>query len=261
MGKAKGRETTTRAESLLEALYAVIEGVEGLINHQLNFVGPNNEVRFKDSTCASLSSIRMTDFISNNWTKKIVDCSDSISSIDMPESVKNARRVDEFLDHSFRIDLPGALHTEYGPNILTLTRDTAYYLAGNFKKHSIFKLNKCATKLQDLLKIHGVEMPIYKLIMEIDEISDTLEGFYEFKAQHISEVITNLYYSIFNELDSEFNHAYRSFGHAELGYNYVPSFEITSDYERALYWALMNKVRRKPILPLVEATDFQRNHF
>ncbi len=146
---------------------------------------------------------------------------------------------------------------------VTLSRETFIRICGNVSKHSLLRQSRPAAKLKSLFEKAGASS------LTLDEAVLAMEEFYErfhtdifnYHASTIAEMLNEIQWAVYEYLRPEYERSYVSDGGSPQKYHFLYPEEVRLSLPRALYWDLMNWVRRGPIVPRFTVTKYLKMRY
>jgi len=130
-------------------------------------------------------------------------------------------------------------------------------ICGNIAKHNFVRLDANVKEICKILKDN--EKPIdekdgYLLLPEFyEKFHDSVLNYH---ASTIAEFLNNIRWAIFEYLQPEFKRSFEKIDTKKYRYQFPE--KISQPVAKAMYWDLMNKVRRPPYFPRVTVPDIMK---
>jgi hypothetical protein len=140
---------------------------------------------------------------------------------------------------------------------VTMTRLESIKICGNIAKHNFSRLSADVDKIRRILNRNGrpvTEEEAYLLLPDFYEWFHT--HIFAYHTSQIGEMLNNILWGMYDYLLHEFARAYRETKLDDPGdvmYGYDVPAGIRDGLAKAMYWDLMNDVRRKPYMPRFNA--------
>ena len=134
---------------------------------------------------------------------------------------------------------------------LRITRYRYLKICGDIAKHNLARLETNVDHIRKLLDASGHQISEQEAYLAVSDFYEWFHGnIFIYHSSHIAELLNNIRWAIFEYLRPEFARSY----HHNEGSEDLPWYEY--DYPtgcneplaRAMYWDLMNRVRREPRL-------------
>jgi hypothetical protein len=137
---------------------------------------------------------------------------------------------------------------------MTMTRLESIKICSNIAKHNFSRLSTDVDKIRAILARNGrsvTEEEAYILLPDFYEWFHT--HIFAYHTSQIGEMLNNVLWGMYDYLLNEFARAYRKTKPDDIEYRYDVPREIREGLAKAMYWDLMNDVRRKPYMPRFQA--------
>ncbi len=251
---------------LLKNSYDHIDNMVNLSLFDIQGKSPNCNIMFHDNPQRNLFFIHLVDFLSmtdKNSPIKQTSFLRGIAKIcanpqfSVTDSEKELHTsIDRFiawLEEKIEID-------NWMPSInlkakLSISRFDAIKICGNISKHNDLRSSGMASQLQKIMEESGITINNEHIYLAL---SDFYERFHEdiliYQSSQICEFLNNIRLAIRKYLQPEFNKSYHELIGNWPKYEYKVPASIKSVYARDCYWELMNKLRRKPLIPKFEVS-------
>ena len=123
-------------------------------------------------------------------------------------------------------------------------------MCGDIAKHNLARLSTNVGHLRKLLETAGYKVSEQEAYLAVENFFERFgEDIFIYHSSHIAEFLNNIRWAIFEYLRPEYQRSWHLEGNATLGfamYGYDIPAEINEPVARAMYWEVMNRVRRKP---------------
>ena len=135
-------------------------------------------------------------------------------------------------------------------------------MCGNITKHSLPRLNRVASELQDLLKTAGYDVSIQDAKLAADLFFDWFfDDVFMFHSNQIVEFLNDIRWRMFEYLQPEYQRSCHPGGRFTGDYGYHIPDSVTDPFAQAMYWDVLNRVRAKPLMErFVVDNSFKRPH-
>ncbi len=135
-------------------------------------------------------------------------------------------------------------------------------LCGNIAKHSLARLHRNVNDLRKLLKSAGHDVSIQDACLAMEDYFDWYFGdVFMFHANHITESLNDIRWEIYEYLLPEYRRSWHEKNRFDGDYGYRVPASISEPFAQAMYWDLMNRVRRRPYMRrFVVNKSFKRPH-
>lgn len=271
MEERKTPSDRTSIEQEVIFLNAILDLIDNMVNFEvLKVVGtsPDANILFHSSTHQQLFNILLVDLLAKSDRRVVgreVPYLQALGEIcesphfDQGGSVSAIRTATEkfleWLDESPTVPvwLPSI-----GQEVeLAMPRSTFLAICGNISKHSMLRLSRPAKQVQRMLEDAGTTV-------SLDEAVLALEGFYErfhtdifnYHASTIAEFLNEIRLGIHEYLLPEYQQSYATRGGDPTRYEYQYPDSVNSKLGKALYWDLMNRIRKRPYIERFEVTRY-----
>ncbi len=133
---------------------------------------------------------------------------------------------------------------------LHIKRHRYISMCGDIAKHHLARLSANVKHLRKLLKSAGHEVDKQKASLAIDDFFNWFFGdIFMYHSGQIAEFLNNIRWAIFEYLQLEYRRSWHLTENATQdfkAYSYHIPDEVTDPIARAMYWEVMNRVRKKP---------------
>lgn len=261
----------------------ILNAVCGLIDEMVNYgmfvkceTFENSNVMFQTTAHARLFNIWLCDFLSVplgkkgkfpfGFTEVPSDEPTSMKSylfylFEVCEDSKFGRVSDSLFDaaNDFKVWLEGETVVEkvWLPSIdlkldMRIVRADALKITGNLAKHNYTRLEGDVKKIGKILENNGHIKTIEECYLLLPEFQEWFfDHAFMYQSTEITELLNNIRWAIHDYLQPEFSRAYEPYYHSGLranSYKFNVHEEINEPLAKAMYWDLLNLVRRKPIV-------------
>jgi hypothetical protein len=145
---------------------------------------------------------------------------------------------------------------------LTLSRETFIRICGNVSKHSLLRQSRPAAELKSLFEQAGVSLTLDGAVLAMEEFYERFHtDIFNYHASRIAEMLNEIQWGVNEYLRPEYDRSYVSDGGSPQKYHYRYPEEVRSSLPRALYWDLMNWVRRGPIVQRFTVTKYLKMRY
>jgi hypothetical protein len=135
---------------------------------------------------------------------------------------------------------------------LKISRWRYIKMCGDIAKHNLARLETNVRHLRDLLKAAGQPVSEQDAYLAIENFFDWFhDDIFTYHSSQIAEFLNNIRWAIYDYLKIEFQRSWHLRDDATEDfpiYSYDVPAAITEQIARAMYWALMNRVRLRPIV-------------
>jgi hypothetical protein len=143
---------------------------------------------------------------------------------------------------------------------LAVPRCVFIEMCGNMSKHSILRQSRPAKKLQELLDSAGLPVDIHDAALALEDFYERFHAdILSYHASAIAQMLNDIQWGIYEYLLPEY--------HRRLVYDDEPTTHprkyrftyppnLSAKFARALFWDLMNDIRRGPIVPQFTVTRY-----
>lgn len=146
---------------------------------------------------------------------------------------------------------------------LEINRFRYIKMCGNIAKHNLDRLTRNIEDFQSLLKAAGHEVSIQNAYLATgDYFTWFFDDVFLFHSNYIVEFLNDIRWDVFEYLHPAYERSWypRTRFRGDYGYNLPES--IVNPFAQAMYWDLMNRVRRKPYMSrFVVDKSFKRPHW
>ena len=136
---------------------------------------------------------------------------------------------------------------------LCITRYRYITMCGDVAKHHLGRLSANAHHIQDLLRRAGWDIDAERAYLAIDNFFEWFfDHIFLYHSSQIAEFLNNIRWAIYRYLQPEFKRAYQLTEDPTSGfssYRYLVPEPINQPIARAMYWDVMNRVRKNPRMP------------
>ena len=274
-------------EQEIIVLKAVWDMIDEMVNYEI-FERPHRTkdttLIFKSRTHQKFFNIQLVDFLSRPKNKKGIfdlpfapkESSDTDKSYlyllktvcDKPNFSKEVDAISGPLA-KFKDWLETECHVENVrfPSIETETdikvmRVSFVKICGNISKHNFTRLDQDASKIEEILSANNVQIgntDRYLLLSEFYEYFH--DNVFNYHGSAIAEFLNNLRWGIIEYLQPEFHRSFVREGQDSLVYHFTYPDRCTNSFAKAIYWDLMNSVRRQPYMPRFEVWRFLKMRY
>ena len=134
---------------------------------------------------------------------------------------------------------------------MRVIRFDALKITGNLLKHSFTRLEADVRKIQRILEANGHQRTIEECYLVLPEFREWFhEHAFEYQSSEITEFLNEIRWATHEYLHPEFSRAYEEYpSNSNATYRFNIPDSICEPFAKAVYWDLMNLVRKKPIVP------------
>ena len=136
---------------------------------------------------------------------------------------------------------------------IRVVRIDALKIAGNITKHNFTRLEADVKKIKNIFKANDHNLKTeecYQILSEFHELFH--DHAFNYQSSKIAELLNETRWAIHEYLEAEFKCAYKPYFNDSMNiksYKYILPDLIAKPFTKAIYWDLMNTVRKKPIVP------------
>jgi len=263
----------TKTEQEIVILRAVWDLIDGMVNYA-NFVGgheiTNTHLMFRTATHQTLFNILLRDFLS-------LPARDGLFQLPQPSGSKRTDRT--YLFYLYAIcDDPNLNETSDGlrcpvetfsrwleceyrvekvwfPSIqverdIQTNRILPLQICGDVAKHNFSRLHRRVRDIETLLKENGVTIQPGQGYLILSEFHDWFHNHVlNYQSTSIAQHLNDIRWGIFEYLQSEFARSFKKSEPYAGSCRFTVPAECRDPVVQAIYWDLMNSVRRKPYFP------------
>ena len=261
----------TQVEKEVLILCSVWDQIHELVNYDIfNIDLPSHEPMFNSEAHRKLFTIFLSDFLSTpepGLFRLPHPPQDAIQSektflfylnriCDNPNLNNEAscirKPVQEFtnwLETEFILEKAWFPSIELETN-LKIKRIVMLKICGDAAKHNFARLGRNVSKIREVFKGNGHTLDEGQSFLVLPEFVDWFYGSVcSYHGKTIAEYLNNLRWGVYEYLRPEFNRSFEKTGLESYEYKYNYPSGISTSLTKAMYWNLMNQVRREPFFP------------
>lgn len=271
---------------ILQAIWAMIDD---MVNYEV-FVKSERvtdvELMFSTSTHMRLFNVLLVDFLSQPSSRR-----GGSVPFDLPQPPRNRRHADRtnlfylrqvcatpklgfktskiagpLNDFSDWLETEIVVENVWLPSIDTkldfrISRLKYLKMCGDIAKHSLPRLSWTLTLLRQQLEANGSTIDEGQAYLVLPEFYEWFHrGILAHHSSTIAEYLNELRLGIFEYLQPEFLRAYHEVEPRPKYRFHIPP-EIMNPLAKEMYWALMNMVRARPIMPRFEVSRYAKMRY
>lgn len=146
---------------------------------------------------------------------------------------------------------------------LKVTRIEYLKMCGDISKHHLGRLSRNVGKLDRLLKTAGYDVSLDAAYLAVEPFYECFfDDVFVYHSSQIAEYLNNICWAIFEYLEEEFlrSHHFRD-DLPHPAYSFSVPASLSDPIAKGMYWELMNKCRRKPIVHRFEIIDLMKARY
>ena len=136
---------------------------------------------------------------------------------------------------------------------MRVTRFDALKITGNLSKHNFTRLEADVKKIRRILEANGHQQTVEECYLILSEFYEWFhEHAFIYQSSEIAELLNEIRWATHEYLQPEFSRAHDPYFNDSMNimsYRFDVPKTICEPLAKAMYWDLMNLVRRKPIVP------------
>lgn len=148
---------------------------------------------------------------------------------------------------------------------LRIARYRYLKMCADIAKHHLGRLSINVGYLQKLLKQADRDINEQEAYLAVENFFEWFfDSIFLYHSSQIAEFLNNIRWAIFDYLQAEFQRSYHLVGDATPDfhrYSYHVPEDIAEPIARAMYWELMNRVHRKPLMPRFVIHEIHKRHY
>lgn len=245
---------------LLSSITDLIDSMVNLSILQVLGTSPNAQILFHTATHQRFFNILLVDLLSTSdkdlvghqipYLKALSNLCDH-PSFNKGNSVGNLQKATDsfvhWLKHKANVDV--WLPSVSADVELAMPREMLLRICGNISKHSLLRQSGPAKNLCSLLKGSNFPLTLDEAVLALQDFFKRFHtDVFNYHASTIAEFLNEIRWGVYEYLLPEYRRSYTPVASDPQRYSFSPPTELQADVAKALYWDLMNRIRRKPIL-------------
>lgn len=268
------------------ALLAVLAQIDDMVNYAIfdEFKRQyETNLRFKERASRRIFNILLVDFLSVPQARSgpltfdapqgtsagdrtylaflSAVCNQPQLGQDVAELSDAVRRFTTWLD--FEAVIPGMWLGEISVEAdVRSSRFELLKISGNIGKHNFSRLHVDIKKIVGIYRRSGAPISEHDAYRSLDSIYEWLfDNFFAYHASTIAEFLNDIRLAIHRYLKEEFLRSYHFPAGEDILYRYRYPPGCGDDLAKAMYWDLMNKIRKGPSFPKFTVTRSLKDQY